>query len=182
MAAADGLIVASPVYVNDVSGITKNWIDRLAFVTHRPEFAGKCAYVVTTVGDGPSKHALRTMQMALNFWGFFVAGRAGFKTGAYMKQKEMEGRYQKRVEKIARQLFRAIRHRQYSRPSFLALMTFKIQQRYWQRADQDSIDRRYWRQQGWIASGRSFYTGHEASPVKVGLARAAGGILARFVT
>ena len=50
MDAADGIIFASPVYVNDVSGIAKTWIDRLAYVCHRPAFAGKCAYLIATVG------------------------------------------------------------------------------------------------------------------------------------
>ena len=62
MSEADGLLVASPVYVNDVSGAMKNWMDRLAYVCHRPEFAGKCAYLVATVGDGPTAHLLNLFQ------------------------------------------------------------------------------------------------------------------------
>ena len=66
MQSADGLIVAIPVYVNDVSGIVKNWIDRLAFVCHRPEFAGKSAFLISTVGLGPTSHALQTLRFALS--------------------------------------------------------------------------------------------------------------------
>jgi len=62
MKAADGLILAGPVSVNDVNGIMKNWIDRLAHVCHRPEFAGKTAMLLTTTGSTPARHALRTMQ------------------------------------------------------------------------------------------------------------------------
>ncbi len=61
MLEADGIVAASPIYVDDVCGTTKNWIDRLAHVCHRPQFAGKCAYLITTVGSGPSRHALRTL-------------------------------------------------------------------------------------------------------------------------
>ncbi|MDP4090618.1 MAG: flavodoxin family protein, partial [Bacillota bacterium] len=43
---ADGILAASPVYVEDVNGIMKNWIDRMAFNCHRPAFAGKAAYIV----------------------------------------------------------------------------------------------------------------------------------------
>ncbi len=32
MKEVDGIIIASPVYVNDVSGIVRNWLDRLAHV------------------------------------------------------------------------------------------------------------------------------------------------------
>ena len=85
MQEADGLIVAAPVYVNDVNGAVKNWIDRLAFVCHRPEFPGKAAYLVATVADSPTGHALRTMQIALQTWGYTIVGKAGFKMGALMK-------------------------------------------------------------------------------------------------
>ena len=70
--AADALILASPVYVEDVNGIIKNWIDRMAHVCHRPEFAGKYAYALTTSGVGSTNHALRTLNTALRTWGFYI--------------------------------------------------------------------------------------------------------------
>jgi multimeric flavodoxin WrbA len=182
MKEADGLVVASPVYVNDVNGIVKNWIDRLAHVSHRPEFAGKCVYLVATVGDGPTNHALRTLNTALRTWGFYIVGQAGFKTGALMKQDEIEARYREKTERIAQRLFHAIRERRFARPSFLSLMTFKIQQRYWQRNDQDSIDYQYWKQCGWTEPHREFYIQHKTNRLKVASARFAGAVIARFVT
>jgi multimeric flavodoxin WrbA len=68
--AADAIILAGPVYVDDVNGIMKNWIDRLAHVCHRPEFAGKSAYLLATAGSTRTGHALRTMDTALRTWGF----------------------------------------------------------------------------------------------------------------
>ncbi|NDJ36042.1 MAG: flavodoxin family protein [Chloroflexi bacterium] len=50
LSAADLLIVATPVYVNDVNDLVKTWIDRLAFVCHRPEFADRSAYLLATEG------------------------------------------------------------------------------------------------------------------------------------
>jgi multimeric flavodoxin WrbA len=67
--AADGLLLASPVYVDDVSGLTKTWMDRLAYRCHRPGFGRKCAYPVATVGGRPTRHTLRTMNAALLTWG-----------------------------------------------------------------------------------------------------------------
>jgi len=57
MDAANVLLVASPVYVNDVSGLIKNWMDRLAYLCHRPAMGGKCAYAIATVGGGSFCHA-----------------------------------------------------------------------------------------------------------------------------
>jgi multimeric flavodoxin WrbA len=182
MHAADGLIVASPVYVDDVSGTTKNWIDRLAHVCHRPEFAGKCAYLVATTGSSPTGHAIRTLRTAMLTWGFYVVGETGFKTGALMQQQELEARYQRSADDIARDFFHAVHERKFARPTFLSLMTFKIQQRAYQRFDRDSTDFKYWRNKGWLDPQREFYTDHEANRLKVASARLTGAIIARLVS
>ncbi len=62
---ADGVIAASPVYVEDVSGTMKNWIDRMAYHCYRPAFAGKLAFVVITSGVGTTGRAAQTMATAM---------------------------------------------------------------------------------------------------------------------
>src|SRR5512141_2675725 len=90
MQAADGLLMASPVYVDDVSGITKNFIDRLCHLCHRPQFAGKAAFLIATTGSSRTGKTLDTMKMALRTWGFHIVGQAGFKMGALMKRDETQ--------------------------------------------------------------------------------------------
>jgi multimeric flavodoxin WrbA len=182
MKTAEGLLLASPVYVDDVSGITKNWIDRMAHVCHRPEFAGKSAYMLLTVADSPFSHSFRTMQIALSSWGFHIAGQAGFKTGALMKPAEMRARHQQKVARAARQFYQHLSTHKSSRPSFFLLMLFKIQQLAWQSEPEGSFDQCYWSQQGWLNPQRDFYIAHRANPVKVALARLAGALIARFVS
>ena len=182
MQAADGLIVASPVYVDDVSGTTKNWIDRLAHVCHRPEFAGKCVYLVATTGSSPTGHAIRTLRTATMCWGFYVVGEAGFKTGALMPQEKLKAQHGPRAKEIAQALFRAIHEKRFVRPTFLSLMTFKIQQRAYQQVDKDSIDFKYWHSQDWLDPSRTFYGHEEANRAKVGLARLTGAVVARLMS
>ena len=79
---ADAVIFASPVYVEDVSGAMKTFIDRMAFHCHRPAYAGKPAVVIATSGSGASGHTLRTMRVALMAWGFRVASGRQFRMGA----------------------------------------------------------------------------------------------------
>jgi hypothetical protein len=120
--------------------------------------------------------------MALGTWGYYIVGQAGFKTGALMDSCEMESRYRDVANKIARALFGAIHEQRFVKPSFLSLMTFKIQQQYWQQVTEDSIDSAYWRNRGWTKPDQEFYVHHSAGRAKVASARLAGGILARFVT
>lgn len=177
--AADGLILATPVYVDDVSGLVKTWIDRLAHLCHRPQFAGKCAYMIATVGSSPVSHTMRTMMLALSTWGFHIVGQAGFKTGARMDDQTLHDRYNAQTRRAARQLLRAIHERQYLRPTFMSLMMFRIYQWSWGRADPQTLDYRYWHENGWLESTRTFYFPHQAGVLKTVLARGVGLILAR---
>lgn len=179
--AADGIILASPVYVDDVNGIAKNWIDRLAYVCHRPQFFGKSAYLVATVASTPTSHTLRTMNTALRTWGCHIVGQVGYKMGALMEQEEMESRYAESTARVAERLFDAIARRRSERPSFSSLMMFKIQQFAWQLEDPNSPDYAYWKGQGWFDPRCTFYMAHRANPVKVALARLVGAVIARFV-
>ncbi len=182
MQAADGLLVGSPVYVEDVNGVMKTWIDRLAHVNHRPEFAGKYAYVIATSGLRSSGHALRTMSLALHAWGYYVVGQARFVTGALMAEEALAARYAERARQVAADLAQAVRDRRAERPGLVPLLFFKVQQAYWQKNADDSIDYAYWLARGWTAPRQSYYIPHRAGWGKVAVARLVGGAIAPFVT
>ncbi len=180
--AADGILFASPVYVDDVSGIAKNFIDRLCHVCHRPQFAGKVAYVLATTGSTRTGKTLGTLKMALQTWGIQVVGQAGFKMGALMKPGETRERFDAQAAQAARRLFQAVATRVYRKPPFFSLMMFKIQQMSWQRkAGSDTLDSRYWQARGWLAPRRTFYIDHDAGWLKVALARLTGAVIGKIV-
>lgn len=182
MLASDGLVLASPVYVDDVSGITKNFIDRLCHVCHRPQFAGKIAYLVTTTGSSRVGKTLDTMKLALRTWGFQVVGQSGYKMGGLMKREDTRALFDAQARQAARKLFRAIAQRQWLKPSFYSLMVFKIQQMSWKAKGQPgTLDYRYWEQQGWFDPKRTFYIPHDASLLKVTLARLTGVVIGKIM-
>jgi len=109
--ASDGLVLASPVYVNDVSGQMKTLIDRLAYVCHRPAFAGKCALLLATVAGSTVNHTLRTLDIALRTWGVHISAKAGFKMGALMSREEVEQRFGHKAVKTAGRFFQDLRQK-----------------------------------------------------------------------
>ncbi len=182
MRAADGIVIASPVYVDDVNGLTKNWIDRLAHVCHRPEFAGKCASLIVTVGSAYSAHSLGTLNLALSTWGFHITSKDSFTMGALMKPEQAQVAFAQRTKKIAVKLFTAIQTKAYLRPNFLSLLMFQIYQHVWQSAAfSGTYDQRYWQDQDWFSTRKSYYIPVESRPLQAGLARVAGSIIAKFV-
>jgi multimeric flavodoxin WrbA len=180
MANADALILASPVYVQDVSGLMKNLLDRLAYLSHRPALADKYACMLATVGGGNSGHTLRTMHVALLTWGCQLLGRTGFKMGALAKDDELL-QYQAAAATVARKIYSALAKGPVIHPSFISLMAFRIQQLVWQREAADSYDYTYWKSMGWLDIRCTYYLPHRTNAVKGGLARMVGAIVYRLV-
>lgn len=179
---ADGILAASPVYVEDVNGIMKNWIDRMAFNCHRPAFAGETAYIVTTSGSGSSNHTINTIKNAFTAWGIKPAGSSKFRTGELMDSAEIESRYGSEIKKAAEVFFRAVKDKSAQNPSLYSLIAFKVQQKYWQRPTQcqDTIDYKYWQRNKWLEKGCSYYIPNKASYLKIKFARLIGSIAAAF--
>jgi multimeric flavodoxin WrbA len=170
------------VYVDDVSALTKNLIDRLCHLCHRPQFAGKPAYVVATTGGSRTGKTLETMKMALRTWGFQIVGQSGYKMGALMKREDTRAQFEPQAARAARDLFQAAYRGVSRNPSFFSLMVFKIQQMSWQAVlDSDTLDYRYWQQQGWFEPKCTYYVPNQASRLKVALARLTGSVIRKFI-
>lgn len=179
---ADGVILASPVYVEDINGIMKNWIDRMAFNCHRPAFAGKAAVIVTTSGVGSTNHALKTMNSALYTWGFHVSAQSKFRTGSFIEDEQINSHYGNKIKVIANKLFNTINNRKAEAPSFYSLMVFKVQQKYWQntKEEQDTFNYFYWKNKGWLEKSCNYYIPHNSNTIKVKLAEIIGNIVSTF--
>lgn len=179
---ADGILAASPVYVEDVNGIMKNWIDRMAFNCHRPAFAGKIVYIVTTSGGGTSNHTINTIKNAFTAWGTNFVGSSKFRTGELMASVEMESKYGSSIKKAAEVLFKAVKNNSAQKPSLYSLIVFKVQQKCWQESAQrqDTVDYQYWQKNKWLERDCNYYIPNKASFLKIKFARLIGSIVAIF--
>ncbi len=178
---ADGIVLGSPVYVEDVNGIMKNWIDRMAFNSHRPGLTGKAAYVYTTSGLGSSNHSIHTMKTALTTWGVYIAGSSRFRTGALSKINDLQKEHGNYIRKAAERLFYAIWDKKPLKPSFYSLIAFSVQQIAWRRAnDENSVDYRYWSDNGWLDKSCRYYFPNRTNPIKALTSRLIGKVAALF--
>ncbi len=182
MLEADGFIFASPVYVEDVNAVMKNFIDRMAFNCHRPAFAGKSALFITTSGVMSSNHTIRTMAGALSTWGGSTAGRAKFITGALMQKEAIYTKYKNLLRKSAKKLVDSLFNGKAQNPSLFSLIVFCVQQKYWQNTKGygAEFDYDYWKNKGWLKPGCTYYIPHRASFLKLWAARFTGRAAAYF--
>ncbi len=174
LAAADAIVLASPVYVEDISGLCKQWIDRMAFHCYRPFLQGKPIGLLTTSGGRTSCQALRSLHMALTAWGGQVISRDNCCTGARITAQEAAQRFEPLVKRRAGVLLRHLRR---PRLSLYTLTAFKTQQRIWRRSPEDhSLG--HWQQQGWLAAERWHFSGIAAPWPKKKLAALLGAAVA----
>jgi len=157
MLAADVIIAASPVYMDDVNAIMKNFIDRLSFISHRPSLAGKLVYTICTVGGKFVSHTLRTMNAAFLVWGAYVLGSSGFPMGERMSLEETERRFRLQLQRVAKKVLNSYEKKKNLYPSFLSLITFYIQKKAWMVAGKGSIDYEFWHKSGYFEKGAIYY-------------------------
>ena len=65
----DAIIIASPVYAMNVTGLLKNFIDHTAYLYHRSEFFDKKALVVVTTAGAGHKKVANYIDETLRHWG-----------------------------------------------------------------------------------------------------------------
>lgn len=139
LAASDGVILASPVYLQQVSGKMKTFFDRTCSWYHRPVLAGKPVLCVASTKGSGLKATLSYLENVATQWGAIPAGRVGrtiFTAKNRVTEKEIGAfvRYIQQPEKFS--------------PSFSQLMGFEVQKALAKYLNQ--LDAEYWQAMGWL--------------------------------
>ncbi len=178
IAECDALVLAGPVYMEDINGIMKTWIDRMAFLAHRPTYFDKYAIAISTSGAGTSNHSLNTMKNALMAWGFHILSTCKFRMGAHMEDKLIEERYISKLSDMAMNLISSFQNNVAQKPTLFSLISFNIQQKYYRTNNRaGTLDRSYWKEKGWLNSNTHFYMPIKCNPVKLLISNVIGAIL-----
>ena len=67
---SDAVIITSPVYSMQISGLLKNYIDHMSYNFHRPKFFKKKALVITTTAGAGHIASAKYVRDVLYYWGF----------------------------------------------------------------------------------------------------------------
>lgn len=153
MARADLIVLASPVYVDDISGLMKTFLDRNAWMNHRPGLWGRLAAVVTTTGVARSGRATGVLSSALRAWGTVVAGSLCLVAGAALERGGEEA-FRPVIRILAGRLQKARTGRRAERPGLQELVYFLVMREYWRRNPDDSLDYLWWKDRGLLDPAR----------------------------
>lgn len=161
MEAADGVIFVSPAYVINVTALMKNFIDRFAYMCHRPRFFEKYAMLVSNGAAFGMSQTLKALGWAARTWGFNVVDELGvvsFPFSSAAKRRKTE----QRIERSSTMFYRAIERRVKHSPSIIGLVYFQGQRGYFGDGDKQGADFKYWEQRGWLRDNCRYYV-----PVRV---------------
>jgi multimeric flavodoxin WrbA len=72
---ADGVIFQSPVYVNNITSLMKGFMERLGYISHRPQFFGKPAVIMAVCGGFGADEANQFMDDIFSSFGFNIVAK-----------------------------------------------------------------------------------------------------------
>ncbi len=160
---ADGIVLASPNYVMNVSGAMKSFLDHMAFrwLPHRPHagtFDKIGAAIATTAGMGAGK-VVRYMRQNLDYWGVKriytsqIAVMAKSWEEVSPKNKVKAG---KRMAKLADRFYKAYVKRGKTKARLKTRILFSLMRGMQKNNDYNPTDRAHWKKNGWLEGVKPF--------------------------
>ncbi|MDH7593729.1 MAG: flavodoxin family protein [Methanomicrobiales archaeon] len=102
---ADGVVLGSPVYVDNVTGMMKNFVDRLAGAIHCQLLHGKYGCSVSTSRDSGGDEVVAYLNHVLNLLGAIAVGGV---SAAHRSDPDAMGRGEEEARALGRTLAGAI--------------------------------------------------------------------------
>ena len=120
---SQGIVFVSPVYVSQVTSLMKNFIDRMAFLCHRPQLYHQHALVISTTGVMDLKEVLKYLTEVAFMWGIRSVTSLGIVTPPDKKKEEIED--DKKIGKAAGKFYKKLTSQKWS-PSINQVIQFRV--------------------------------------------------------
>ncbi|NBD35489.1 MAG: NADPH-dependent FMN reductase [Chloroflexi bacterium] len=166
MMASDGVVFASPNYAFQVSALMKTFLDRLAFICHRPRFFGKTFTSIVAQGIYGGNKIVKYLDFLAKSLGFNVVKGRCITTLEPMTEKQQR-KIDKTLAKQAQRYYEGLEKPDYPSPNLIDLMFFRMGRTKMKlELDDSSLDYRYYADKGWFDS--DFYYPTRLGPLKKG--------------
>lgn len=171
LVSADGVVLASPVYVDNVTWLMKNFMDRLAYTMHRPRFFGQKTLLLSVSAGSDPTPTLRRLD-AMRYCGFKIVHSLGVAALAWTPIAETLQAQGEKVRKAAEVFCDALTGGTIPGPSFNDILAFRAKQALFSVMPQHySADHRYWEERGWLDPRCRYYIPTRVSSAKEAIAR-----------
>ncbi len=154
MKEADGIIIASPTYVFDVTGALKNLLDHLftLWLSHRPEtiFFNKVGLSFVTAAGAGMRSTHKTIRSTFKYLGFRKMYDCSVREAQY--GQNIEG-MRKKARKTAKVFYKALTNEKLGSTHLFRRIMMKVMAKMINTYDENSImglDKKYWKEKGWL--------------------------------
>jgi multimeric flavodoxin WrbA len=175
MMRADGVVLASPVYSFQVSGVMKVFLDRLGFACHRPRFHGRVFTSIAVEGIWGGGAVVKYLDLVGGAVGFdvvqgcTVTARKNPNTAHQAMDEAERRRMEEGIADLARRFHAQLLRPPFPEPSLLQFWVFRMARTSFRlELGEEFRDHVHYRERGWFDS--AYYYPTRLGPLK----RAAG--------
>jgi len=177
MKTADGVIFATPNYALQVTGILKNFLDRFAYICHRPCFFNKTSMAIVTQGIYGGKDIVKYLDSLAEFLGFRITKGVVITAFLGAKLPAEQKKIEAQMTTAAAGFYKNLTSEKMPSPSLKRLFIFRgSRNSIKMQADKSGADYNYFKNHGWFES--DFYYEVKLNPVQ----KLAGKFIDWFVT
>jgi multimeric flavodoxin WrbA len=149
---SDGVIFASPNYSFHVSALMKQFLDRLGFIFHRPQFFGKTCTSVVAQGVYGGNKIVKYFNFIGKALGFNVVNGICVTNLEPVSEKALAKNEQK-IEKLAKRFYKQLIKNEFPQPSLFDLFIFRMSRTSMKmKLDENFRDFSYYTEKGWFSS------------------------------
>jgi multimeric flavodoxin WrbA len=169
--AADGFILSSPVYMGSISWLMKNFIDRFAYLSHRPRFHRQKMLTVVNTSITGKKGALSTLKIALGHdRGVRIVQELAIATPPWPQTERAVAEKERAINVAAKKFYLSCLDTSLPSPTFNSYMDFLVMQKF-------SLEcRQYMPADYKFYNGKVYYFDTKVNPIKAAAAKAIVGI------
>ena len=169
MEASDAVVFASPSYMFQVSGLMKTFIDRLAFLGHRPRFFGKAFTNIVVQGLPFEAKIGKYLNLVGSCFGFTPVRGSRITVRDPMTSRDVQ-KMERNLAKQSKRFHERMERAAKPAPTLTMLMGFRIGRTTMKlELDEGSRDYRYYKENGWFDA--DYYYPVRLGPLKKLLGR-----------
>ena len=165
---ADGVIFATPVYCDTLSGSMKNLFDHFIFIIHRPCFMNKFAFNISTTEYSGLDDTFKYLKRTTSRFGLYSTGNIGVKNTYYTNYPDYVKKIDKELQEKATQFIDFINRKEVPRLKLYDIIYFRVWQNILSYAKDlkrmSDLDYEYWDKNNLF--NKAYYFDIRINPVK----------------
>jgi len=155
MQSSDAVIITTPIYALHVSALVKNFLERSAYIMHRPCYFGKWFMSISTQAFSGDKDVAKYLANVMHFWGFNLIPSLCLTIAPGTQTTKQAKEFWKKINRAVNHFLAIEKKPRFPVPSFKEFMMFRFRRTVIGSnsfSDTFPRDYDYFREKGWLSA------------------------------